>query len=46
MPGSYLGQTDRFGRNPGDGYIRVALVHDRNTTEAGLARIADTLGRG
>jgi N-succinyldiaminopimelate aminotransferase len=46
VPGSYLGQTDRFGRNPGDGYIRVALVHDRNTTEAGLIRLAETLGRG
>jgi N-succinyldiaminopimelate aminotransferase len=46
VPGSYLGQTDRHGRNPGDGYIRVALVHDRNTTEAGLIRLAETLGRG
>jgi len=44
VPGSYLGQTDRRGRNPGDGYIRVALVHDRASTEAGLNRLAESLG--
>jgi N-succinyldiaminopimelate aminotransferase len=46
VPGSYLGMVDRFGVNPGERYIRVALVHDRNTTEAGLHRLADTLGQG
>jgi N-succinyldiaminopimelate aminotransferase len=46
VPGAYLGMVDRFGVNPGERYIRVALVHDRNTTEAGLHRLADTLGQG
>jgi N-succinyldiaminopimelate aminotransferase len=46
VPGGYLGMVDRFGINPGERYIRVALVHDRNTTEAGLHRLADTLGHG
>jgi len=44
VPGAYLGMTDRHGLNPGERYIRVALVHDRETTETGLHRLADTLG--
>jgi N-succinyldiaminopimelate aminotransferase len=44
VPGAYLGQTDRYGVNPGERYIRVALVHDRAVTEQGLHRLAETLG--
>lgn len=39
LPGGYLGRPDARGRNPGDPYIRVALVHDLATTEAALGRL-------
>jgi N-succinyldiaminopimelate aminotransferase len=41
LPGSFLAQTDAAGRNPGKGYIRVALVYDLATTEAALTQIAE-----
>jgi len=44
-PGGYLSRTDANGVNPGDAYIRVALVLDAAKTEIALQRIADTLGR-
>ncbi len=42
VPGSYLahGHADR---NPGDPYIRIALVGDRQTTRDALARIASVV---
>lgn len=44
MPGRYMSRADpATGENPGDRYIRVALVHDAATAEAGLARLADSL---
>lgn len=44
MPGGYMAQRDPVsGLNPGDPYIRVALVHDRNFAEDALARIAKVL---
>ncbi len=46
MPGSLMGREDADGRNPGDPYLRVALVYDEETTERGLARLADILFQG
>ncbi len=43
LPGAYLGaETD--GENPGEGYIRLALVQDETTTRTALERIGNTLG--
>jgi N-succinyldiaminopimelate aminotransferase len=44
LPGAYLAQAGPDGANPGRDYIRVALVHDRDTTRAALTRIVATLG--
>tara|TARA_Y100000588_G_scaffold206722_1_gene220457 strand:- start:360 stop:1610 length:1251 start_codon:yes stop_codon:yes gene_type:complete len=43
LPGKYLAQADSSGLNPGDSYIRIALVHDLDTTLEAVTRIADTL---
>ena len=45
MPGAYLsrGEKDSEGRNPGAPYIRLAMVHDIETTDAALARVAAVL---
>ena len=43
VPGGYLSRADDNGFNPGDDYIRVALVLDAETTETALQRIANTL---
>ena len=44
MPGGYMGRVDEAsGENPGGRYIRVALVHDEETAEAGLVRLARAL---
>ncbi len=42
LPGAYLSRDTAAG-NPGKGYIRVALVADREQTEQGLTRIRDCL---
>jgi aspartate/methionine/tyrosine aminotransferase len=39
VPGSYLARVDADGRNPGEGYIRVAMVHDSATTAEALHRL-------
>jgi len=39
VPGAYLAQPGRGGRNPGEAYVRVALVHDPVTIEEALERI-------
>lgn len=39
VPGAYLAQAGRDGTNPGDAYIRVALVHDPATIREALERI-------
>jgi aspartate/methionine/tyrosine aminotransferase len=44
LPGSYAAREQSDGSNPGDGYIRVAMVHDRDTTAEALRRIVDVLG--
>ena len=43
LPGAYLSRADENGVNPGQAYIRVALVHDLPTTEDALKRIAKVL---
>ena len=44
LPGAYLTNTQPGGANPGQNFIRVALVHDADTTREGLERIVATLG--
>ncbi|NKB49916.1 MAG: aminotransferase class I/II-fold pyridoxal phosphate-dependent enzyme [Alphaproteobacteria bacterium] len=44
LPGAYLAQTDAAGANPGQRFIRVALVHDIETTRDAINRISETLG--
>jgi N-succinyldiaminopimelate aminotransferase len=44
LPGSYAAREQDDGSNPGAGYIRVAMVHDRETTAEALRRIVDVLG--
>ena len=43
VPGAYVCKTDHNGFNPGEDYIRVALVADAETTEVAMQRIAQTL---
>jgi aspartate/methionine/tyrosine aminotransferase len=43
LPGAYLGRPDATGRNPGARAIRVALVHDLETTEVALSRLVERL---
>ena len=44
LPGAYLARAQPDGDNPGRDYVRVALVHDTNTTREALTRIVATLG--
>lgn len=39
LPGAFLAQRDRQNVNPGEGFIRIALVHDRTTIREALERI-------
>jgi N-succinyldiaminopimelate aminotransferase len=43
LPGGYMARPGADGRNPGDAYIRVALVYGPELTEAALNRIAEVL---
>jgi N-succinyldiaminopimelate aminotransferase len=43
LPGAYLGRPDAHGRNPGDHAIRVAMVHDLETTRAALSGLIERL---
>ena len=43
LPGAYMCAEDEGGENPGSPYIRVALVYDRDVTEAALGRISEVL---
>ncbi len=43
LPGEYLTQPAADGTNDGRQFIRVALVHDPQTTDAGLRRLASAL---
>jgi N-succinyldiaminopimelate aminotransferase len=44
LPGRYAARDQDDGTNPGADYIRVAMVHDRETTAEALRRIVDVLG--
>jgi len=44
LPGTYLTQPGADGANAGDAFVRIALVHDPQTTVAGLSRLAAALG--
>jgi aspartate/methionine/tyrosine aminotransferase len=44
LPGRYAARDQDDGSNPGAGYIRVAMVHDRETTAEALHRIVAVLG--
>ena len=39
VPGAYLAQTNREGVNPGEKYVRVALVHPAATIREALERV-------
>lgn len=43
LPGAYMARPDDNGDNPGQHYIRVALVYDTETTAAGLRRLRQVL---
>ena len=43
VPGAYLGTIDETGRNPGEGYLRLALVHDDATVAEALERLVRIL---
>jgi N-succinyldiaminopimelate aminotransferase len=44
VPGRYLARDQADGRNPGEGYIRVAIVQDQDTTAKALHRLVAVLG--
>jgi N-succinyldiaminopimelate aminotransferase len=44
VPGSYAARPRADGSNPGDGYIRVAMVQDREVTAEALHRLVKVLG--
>jgi N-succinyldiaminopimelate aminotransferase len=44
VPGRYLAREQSDGSNPGFGYIRVAIVQDRDTTAEALHRLVGLLG--
>ncbi len=43
LPGAYVARPGADGRNPGAAYIRIALIHDRETTSEVLGRLAGVL---
>jgi N-succinyldiaminopimelate aminotransferase len=43
LPGGYITRPDKAGHNGGTPFIRLALVHDLETTEAALQRVANIL---
>ena len=43
LPGEYLARVDANGKNPGVGYIRIALVEDEEKTTDALMRIKECL---
>jgi N-succinyldiaminopimelate aminotransferase len=44
LPGTYLAQAEPDRVNPGTDYVRIALVHDADTTREALMRVVATLG--
>ena len=43
LPGGYMARPDSDGVNPGDPYIRIALVYGPELTEAALNRLTEVL---
>lgn len=43
LPGAYLTRPGADGRNSGDDFIRIALIHDTDTVADAMMRLADTL---
>jgi hypothetical protein len=43
LPGAYLTQPDAQGSNAGVEFVRIALVHDPETTREGLTRLSNAL---
>jgi N-succinyldiaminopimelate aminotransferase len=43
LPGSYLGQPDGSGANPGAGFIRIALIDEIAATQEALRRLVNVL---
>ena len=44
LPGEYLTQPDAGGTNAGHAFVRIALVHDPETTREGLTRLGSARG--
>jgi aspartate/methionine/tyrosine aminotransferase len=44
VPGRYLARDQADGSNPGRGYLRIAMVQDRETTATALKRLVAALG--
>ena len=44
VPGRYLARAGADGRNPGEGYIRVAMVQNQEATAEALHRLVSVLG--
>jgi N-succinyldiaminopimelate aminotransferase len=44
LPGNYAARPQADGSNPGDGYIRIAMVQDREVTAEALHRLVAVLG--
>jgi len=44
IPGRYLARDGADGRNPGTGYLRIALVQDQDTTAEAMHRLVAVLG--
>ena len=43
LPGAYISRTNKSGENPGQRYIRLAIVHDDDTIAEGLRRLLRVL---
>jgi N-succinyldiaminopimelate aminotransferase len=43
LPGPYIGRANAQGVNPGQRYIRLAIVHDDDTVAAGMRRLLQVL---
>ena len=44
LPGAYAARPQADGTNPGEGYIRIAMVQDRDVTAEALHRLVAVLG--
>jgi len=43
LPGAYISRVNKAGENPGQRYIRLAIVHDDDTIAEGLRRLVRVL---